>query len=67
MTALKKPGDELGIPQAIRDIAIGAIPFSRDGIGGQPSDIAKIVLFFSCELSDWITGQLLVGGGGSMI
>ena len=67
MTALKKPGDQLGIPQAIRDIAIGAIPFSRDGVGGLPSDIAKIVLFFSCELSDWITGQLLVGGGGSMI
>jgi len=67
MTALKKPGEKMGLPQPMRDIAIGGIPFSRDGVGGMPSDIAKIVLFFSCELSDWITGQVLIGAGGSMI
>jgi len=67
MTQEKKPGDALGIPKAIRDIAIGAIPFSRDGRGGLPLDVAKICLFFSSNLSDWITGQLLVCDGAAFI
>ncbi len=67
MTQEKKPGDKLGIPKAIRDIAIGAIPFSRDGRGGLPEDVAKLCLFFSSSLSDWITGQLLLCDGGAFI
>jgi 3-oxoacyl-[acyl-carrier protein] reductase len=67
MTAVKKPGDILGMPQAIRDIAIGAIPFARDGKGGQPYHVADVVMFFASKLSDWITGQLLTIDGGSII
>ena len=67
MTQEKKPGETMGIPKAIRGIAIGAIPFSRDGRGGLAIDVAKLCLFFSSTLSDWITGQLLLCDGGAFI
>jgi NAD(P)-dependent dehydrogenase (short-subunit alcohol dehydrogenase family) len=67
MTALKEPGMKLGLPQAIRDLSIAGIPFSRDGKAGFPRDVAKLATFFSCELSDWITGQLMICDGGMII
>lgn len=67
MTQEKKPGDKLGMPAALRQIAISAIPFSRGGRGGLPRDVARLCLFFSCNLSDWITGQLLISDGGQFI
>jgi len=67
MTQEKKPGDPMGIPKAVRDVAIGAIPFSRDGQGGQPDHVADVVLFLSSKLSDWVTGQLLTIDGGAFI
>ena len=33
---------------------------------GYPEDIANIVLFLSCELSDYMTGEVLIGDGGRM-
>jgi NAD(P)-dependent dehydrogenase (short-subunit alcohol dehydrogenase family) len=33
---------------------------------GQPSDIAKVVLFLASDDADWITGQLLLADGGLM-
>jgi 3-oxoacyl-[acyl-carrier protein] reductase len=67
MTQEKKPGDAMGIPKAIRDIAIAAIPFSREGKGGQPRHVADVVLFFSSSMGDWVTGQLLTIDGGAFI
>lgn len=67
MTQEKKPGMKIGIPKALREAAINSIPFARNGIGGQPLDIAKIVLFLSSELSNWVTGQLILGDGAMMI
>ncbi|MHA1820363.1 MAG: SDR family NAD(P)-dependent oxidoreductase [Promethearchaeota archaeon] len=67
MTQEKKPGDKLGMPKALRQIAIQAIPFSRGGKGGLPRDVARLCLFFSSYLSDWITGQLLLSDGGQFI
>ncbi|MHA1733171.1 MAG: SDR family NAD(P)-dependent oxidoreductase [Promethearchaeota archaeon] len=64
LTAAKKAGDKLGIPEAIRNVAISAIPFGR---AGQPSDVANVVLFFCSPLADWITGQLLTIDGGAFI
>ncbi len=64
MTAVKKPGEALGIPEAIRNVAISAIPFGR---AGQPEDIANVVLFFCSPLGDWVTGQLLTVDGGQFI
>jgi len=67
MTLEKKPGDELGVPKALRDLIIAGTPFSRDGKGGVPMDVAKLCLFFCSNLSDWITGQLLTCDGGTHI
>lgn len=64
MTAIKQTGDALGMPEAIRNVAISAIPFGR---AGQPEDVANVVLFLSSPLSDWITGQLLTVDGGAFI
>lgn len=33
---------------------------------GYPEDIAKVILFLSCELSDYICGEILVADGGRM-
>jgi 3-oxoacyl-[acyl-carrier protein] reductase len=72
MTQIKKPGDKMGIPAAIRSVAIGAIPFSRNDAegnprGGLPEHVAAVVMFFSSKLADWITGQLLTIDGGGFI
>lgn len=67
MTQEKKPGMKLGIPAAIRSVAINAIPFSRNKVGGRPLDIARIVAFFSSDLSNWVSGQLLLGDGATFI
>lgn len=40
------------------------IPFSRLG---EPEDVAKVALFLASELSDYITGQVLVVDGGMIM
>ena len=67
MTAAKKPGDKLGMPQAVRDLAISSIPFSRGGRGGLPHYVGNVALFLASNLSDWITGQTFTVDGGSYI
>jgi 3-oxoacyl-[acyl-carrier protein] reductase len=67
MTQEKKPGDTMGIPKSIRDIAIQAIPFSREGKGGLPEHVAGVITFYCSSLGDWITGQLLTVDGGAFI
>lgn len=67
MTAIKKDGDELGMPGPLRNIAISATPFSRDGKAGQPEHTGNTILFFSSELSDWLSGQVVTVDGGMYI
>ncbi len=67
MTQVKEPGSDMGIPAAVRKIAIGAIPFSREGKGGQTHHVADVLLFLSSHMSDWVTGQLLTIDGGAFI
>jgi 3-oxoacyl-[acyl-carrier protein] reductase len=67
MTQLKKPGDKLGMPEAIRNTYISSTPFARDGKAGQPHHVGKAILFFSSELSDWMSGQVMVVDGGMYI
>jgi 3-oxoacyl-[acyl-carrier protein] reductase len=67
MTQEKKPGEKMGIPKAIRDLAIQAIPFSRNGQGGLPEHVANVILFYCSSMGDWITGQLLTIDGGGFI
>ncbi|MCP4763959.1 MAG: SDR family oxidoreductase [archaeon] len=67
MTAVKKAGGELGIPQSIRDMAVQSVPFGYGKRMGMPLDLARVVLFFSCELSDWCTGQMLLVDGAQFL
>ena len=64
MTAAKKKGDELGVPEEQRQAMLQKIPMGRFG---EPEDIAGAVLFFSSPLSDFVTGQELNVSGGMQI
>lgn len=64
MTAAKKPGDVLGVPEDQRQAMLSRIPMGRFG---QPQDIANAVLFFASPLSDYITGQTINVSGGMQI
>ena len=47
-----------------KEATIAAIPFGRTG---KTEDIAKAVLFFASDMSDYITGQVLNVDGGMVI
>lgn len=64
LTAAKGEGGELGIPEASRRAALERIPFRRYGT---PLDIARVVLFLSSPLSDYVTGQEINVSGGLQI
>jgi 3-oxoacyl-[acyl-carrier protein] reductase len=64
LTAPKQKGDELGVPEAMRQAALARIPMGRFG---EPEDIAGAVLFFSSSLSDFVTGQEINVSGGMQI
>ena len=53
-----------GIPKAQKDAMVAKIPFGR---AASPLDVAKVVLFFSSPLSDFVTGQELNVSGGMQI
>lgn len=51
----------LGVQQSLLDSAKNSCPLGRLGT---PEDAAGAVLFFSSPLSDYITGEVLICGGG---
>ena len=63
LTQAKEQSDdpELGIPEALRGMAMMLIPL---GYAGQPEDVAKAHLFLASGDSDYVSGQTLVVGGG---
>lgn len=52
---------DIGIPSGIRNMAMMMIPM---GYAGQPEDVAKAHLFLASGDSDYVSGQVLVVGGG---
>jgi 3-oxoacyl-[acyl-carrier protein] reductase len=64
LTAPKHKGDELGVPEEMRQEMLTHIPLGRFG---EPEDIANAVLFFASPLSDYITGQSINVSGGMQI
>ena len=52
-----------GSAEAVREHYKNIMPMGQIGY---PEDIANIVLFLSCELSDYMTGEVLIGDGGRM-
>jgi 3-oxoacyl-[acyl-carrier protein] reductase len=55
---------ELGIPEAMRQMAMNFIPLGRPGT---PDEAAGPVLFLASPLSDYVTGALLLVTGGSYV
>lgn len=51
----------MAVPERHREAFLRAIPLRRFG---QPTDIANAILFFACDRSDYITGQVLSVSGG---
>jgi 3-oxoacyl-[acyl-carrier protein] reductase len=51
----------LGVPKRQRDIFIKMIPMGRPGTA---EEAAGTILFFASPLSDYVSGQVLVVGGG---
>lgn len=65
LTRPKEEGDgSLGIPRAQRDAFVEQLPFGRPAM---PIDVARVVLFLSSPLSDWVTGQEINVSGGHQI
>lgn len=63
LTQSKEQSDDpnLGIPESMRGMALLMIPL---GYYGQPEDVAKSHVFLASSDSDYVTGQVLVVGGG---
>ncbi|MGH2705491.1 MAG: SDR family oxidoreductase [Actinomycetota bacterium] len=63
LTAAKEQSTDpdLGIPEALRNMALMMIPMQQFG---QPSDVANAHLFLASSESDYVSGQVLVVGGG---
>jgi 3-oxoacyl-[acyl-carrier protein] reductase len=51
----------VGVPAKVRSGFIGRIPMGR---AGTPEEAAGAILFFASPLSDYVSGQLLICGGG---
>jgi len=65
LTRPKEEGDgRFGIPGELRDEYLARLPFGRPA---SPLDVARVVLFFTSPLSDWVTGQALNCSGGHQI
>ena len=64
LTQPKTAGSEIGIPREQLEATIKRIPFGRPA---EPEDIARVVLFFSSPLSDFVTGQEINVSGGMQI
>jgi 3-oxoacyl-[acyl-carrier protein] reductase len=65
-TRLTAPKEEsadpnLGIPEGIRNLALMMIPL---GYYGAPEDVAKSHLYLASPDSDYVSGHVLVVGGG---
>jgi len=65
LTRPKEEGDgTFGIPARRREELLRRLPFGRPA---SPADVANVVLFLSCPLSDWVTGQEINASGGHRI
>ena len=49
------------LPDAVKEEYLKQIPLRR---GGTPEDIANTALYLACDLSSYITGQVIAVNGG---
>jgi 3-oxoacyl-[acyl-carrier protein] reductase len=63
LTARKQEGEEIGVPEQIRQMALMLIALGRYG---EPEDVANAHLFLASEEADFITGVVLPVSGGQL-
>jgi len=63
LTAAKEQGNELGIPEQIRNMAIMMIAIGR---AGRPEDIAAVHAFLASRDSDFVSGVVIPVTGGQL-
>jgi 3-oxoacyl-[acyl-carrier protein] reductase len=63
LTAAKQEGEDIGIPEQVRGMALMLIALGRYG---QPEDVANAHLFLASEEADFISGVVLPVAGAQM-
>jgi 3-oxoacyl-[acyl-carrier protein] reductase len=63
LTAAKQEGQDLGIPENVRQMALMLIAL---GYHGQPEDVANAHLFLASSEADYVSGAVLPVTGGQM-
>jgi 3-oxoacyl-[acyl-carrier protein] reductase len=63
LTAAKQEGEDIGIPEQVRQMALMLIALQRYG---QPEDVANAHLFLASEEADFVSGVILPVAGGQL-
>jgi 3-oxoacyl-[acyl-carrier protein] reductase len=63
LTAVKGAGDELGVPEATRQMAVAITALGRPG---RPEDVANVHAFLAGPDSDFVTGVTIPVTGGQL-
>ncbi len=63
MTAAKQPGESVGIPEEMRQVARSLVSLGRLGV---PEDIAKVHAFLVSSDADYISGVTIPVTGGQL-
>ncbi|MCA1727659.1 MAG: glucose 1-dehydrogenase [Actinobacteria bacterium] len=63
LTQAKQEGEDMGIPEAVRSMALMLIALGRYG---QPEDVANAHVFLASHEADFISGVVLPVSGGQM-
>lgn len=63
LTAAKTEGEDLGIPEATRNMALMLIALGRYGV---PEDIANVSLFLASSEADYVSGVTIPVTGGQL-
>jgi 3-oxoacyl-[acyl-carrier protein] reductase len=63
LTQAKQEGEDIGIPEQVRQMALMLIALQRSG---QPEDVANAHLFLASQEADYISGVILPVSGGQL-
>ncbi|MGH2737581.1 MAG: SDR family NAD(P)-dependent oxidoreductase [Actinomycetota bacterium] len=63
LTAAKQEGEDIGIPEQVRQMALMLIALQRYG---EPEDVANAHLFLASDEADYISGVVLPVSGGQL-
>lgn len=63
LTAAKQEGEDIGVPEQIRQMALMLIAMGRYG---EPEDVANAHLFLASQEADYISGVVLPVSGGQL-